>query len=107
MLLLDDFIPGNGLEREVGVVAFTLAGGVRDPLFVSETAPIFPIVVDVGVVDPFVELAVEYAGGVLAEAILTDEHVGIAIGFSLMVGVLVISLESALFTVMLFDGDVR
>lgn len=105
VLLLEDFIFGNDFDSDVGVLAFTLAGGVRDPLFVKDTAPIRPIVVEVGVVDPFVELAVEYAGGVFAEPTLTDELVGIAIGLSLMVGVFVISLESALLTVILFDGD--
>lgn len=104
MLLLADLRPGKDLDNDVGVVALPLAGGVSDPLFVKDTAPIRPIVADVGVVDTFVELAVEKAGGVLAVPILTDELVGMAIGFSLMVGVFVMSLESALLTVILLEG---
>ena len=99
--------PGKDFDKDVGVAALTLTGGVSEPLFVKDTAPIRPIVVEVGVDDPFVELAVEYAGGVFAMPMLTEELVGMAIGLSLMVGVFVINFESALLTVILLEDGLR
>ena len=94
----------GGVFADVGVDAFP-GGGVVPPALEfpevrMDTAPIRPIVVDVGVEDPGEDVGV----GVLE--LDTAELGGIAIGFNLILGVLVMSLESSLLTLTLdMDKD--
>lgn len=92
----------GGVFAEMGLLTLP-GGGVSVPVLEfpdvrMDTAPILPIVVEVGVDEPDV--------GVGVLALDTDELVGMAIGFSLILGVLVISFESSLLTLTLdIDKD--
>lgn len=100
LLLGKDFDPNEGgVFAEVGVDTFPGEGVVPPALEFPEvrmdTAPILPIVVEVGVAEPGEEVGV----GVLA--LDTAELGGMAIGFNLILGVLVMSFESSLLTLTL------
>lgn len=101
LLLGKDLDPPNvgWVFAEVGVDTFPGEGVVPPALEFPEvrmdTAPILPIVVEVGVAEPGEEVGV----GVLA--LDTAELGGMAIGFNLILGVLVMSFESSLLTLTL------